>query len=241
MTEDEIIGMLRHSSLPCLLVEGKDDMYIYSWCAASHMHADALLVPCGSRNTLLAIYRRRQEYNGKKIAFLADRDMWLYSGIPDEFRGIVFTRGYSIENDVLCSTAVTRLLAAEERRQFASILKELAKWFAREVSEYLAGRTALVDLHINQIMPPGATTLRTDIESIRGYQGTPSPAIIKLVNGNPRLNVRGKNVLQLLVRITSSHKRPAKYNASSILEIAVKFGRSRYLKNLNTAISQFIN
>ncbi len=138
------------------------------WCHADRGQHFLLYIAVG-KNT-----------KARKSWFLADRDMWLYSGIPSEFKEIVFTHGYSIENDVLCCTAVHRLLTADERRRFASTLKQLARWFALEVNEYLAGRAAVVDVHINQIVPLGETTLRSDIAATRGYQGSPSNALESL-------------------------------------------------------------
>lgn len=241
MTEEEIVGFLKHSSLPCVLVEGKDDMSFYSWYSGNHMPPGAFFFPCGGRDILFSVFHRRHEYRSNKVAFLADRDMSLFSGIPAEFNEIVFTHGYSIENDVLCCTAINRLMTANERMQFDSILKELAKWFSFEVNEHLSGRIAKVDIHINQLLQPGAKTLKTDFESIRGYQGLPSRSLKKRIKSNPRLYVRGKNILQLYARLLSAPKRSAKHNEHSIMEIAVKFGRSKYIKKLIFAISQRIN
>ena len=35
------------------------------------------------------------------VIFVADQDMWFFTGIPEKYRDtIIFTRGYSLENDL---------------------------------------------------------------------------------------------------------------------------------------------
>ena len=68
----------------------------------------------GNKNKLLRVYKRRNEYAHLPIAFVADRDMWLFSRIPSCYHGIIWTQGYSIENDLYAGAELENLLNAEE-------------------------------------------------------------------------------------------------------------------------------
>ena len=49
---------------------------------------------------------------------MADKDLWLYVGIPDEFSDdhLLFTDGHLIENDLYRDDDFERLLTAPERK-----------------------------------------------------------------------------------------------------------------------------
>ena len=98
--ETVLVGMLHNSQLPTVIVEGKDDHQIYQWverCAGSQK---ANVLPVGGKETLLAVYKRRNEFAHLPVAFVADRDLWLFSGIPPDYPDVIWTEGYSIENDL---------------------------------------------------------------------------------------------------------------------------------------------
>ena len=97
-TVDELVTTLQRSQLPTVVVEGKDDMRIYRWIEERIGTIKANVYPVGNtENKLLRVYKRRNEYAHLPIAFVADRDMWLFSRIPSCYHGIIWTQGYSIE------------------------------------------------------------------------------------------------------------------------------------------------
>ncbi len=197
LTDAEIISLIEHSNLPCVLVEGKDDNSVYSWLQIGQRAGGVELVVCNGRNTLLAVYDHRDRFVGKKVAFLADRDLWLFTGVPDTYSGIVFTEGYSIENDALSSGAVDRLLSLPEKTELKKLMHELACWFACEVAEHLQGRDPVLDTHVNQLIPLGEHTLDPNYVVCRNYKCNPSPALARQIRSKPRQFVRGKQILQL--------------------------------------------
>ena len=160
ISEEELISTIKHSSLSTLLVEGKSDMRIYLWLEKNYkrpLHLDVL--SCNGRKLLLSVFNRRGEFVDKKVAFLADKDMWLFSGVPSVYKDIVFTHGYSIENDILASHTVDFLFETEEKNEFEVLCSELCKWFAFEVEEHLAGRECYLDVNVNQIIQLGCRKL----------------------------------------------------------------------------------
>ena len=56
LTEDEIVELLKRSSLTSVIVEGKDDMTIYRWIEEKIGISKANFLPCGGRNTLLKVF-----------------------------------------------------------------------------------------------------------------------------------------------------------------------------------------
>ena len=158
-TVDELVAALRRSRLPTVIVEGKDDMQIYRWVEGCIGSQNANILPAGGRNNLLSVYERRNEYAHLPVAFVADRDLWLFSGIPPIYHDIIWTQGYSIENDLYAGANLENLLAAEEATEHQQVLDSIIEWFAFEVEEYLEGREAQVATHCNRVVPPGKTEI----------------------------------------------------------------------------------
>lgn len=113
---DEIVASLKNTSLPTVLVEGRDDMTTYRWIENRLGIQNANVLPCGGRDKLFAVYNRQTEFRHLKCAFLADRDMWLFDTTCSQYGSIVFTKGYSIENDILDDSHVADLLSPQRKR-----------------------------------------------------------------------------------------------------------------------------
>ena len=60
-------------------------MMIYRWMEERIGVDEADVLPCGGKSVLLAVYERRTEFSHLKTAFIADRDMWLFTAIPPEY------------------------------------------------------------------------------------------------------------------------------------------------------------
>ena len=98
-TVDELVATLQRSQLPTVIVEGKDDMHIYRWIEERVGARKVDVHSAGDRNKLLAVYQRRNEYAHLPVAFVADRDMWLFSGIPPEILSNVVDGSERIRED----------------------------------------------------------------------------------------------------------------------------------------------
>lgn len=104
LTLEEHISILQHSDLPAIIVEGKDDIIIYR--RLEEEINGVVVTPVGGRANVLKIFQEVVNSNGrlynKNIVFIADQDIWVNVGIPNEFQNpkLIFTTGYSIENDI---------------------------------------------------------------------------------------------------------------------------------------------
>ena len=240
LSVDEIVSSLRNTSLPTLLVEGRDDMTAYRWIEDRLGAQTANVLPCGNRDNLFAVFARRAEFNHLKCAFLADRDMWLFDRNCAQYADIVFTSGYSIENDLLDGSHVHDLLSSAERATFHAIASSLSEWFAFEVEEYRAGRTCVIDVHPNRVVPLGGSTLDSNFLASRGYR-SPARVLVRSIEGHFTVMFRGKNLLDLYVRLLSSPNRRSKFSKHSLLEVGAKCDCRIHMKRLIRLVGRRLN
>ena len=220
-TVEELVAALRRSALPTVLVEGQEDMRIYRWIEARLGVRAANVFPTGGRDKLLSVYERRQEFSNLPVAFVADKDMWLFSGIPSKYDEVIWTEGYSIENDLYTDAELENLLDPQEAQVHQQMLEAIVEWFAFEVEEHLAGRPYEVKTHCNQVVPLGQTQMDEDFRISRGFR-PPEEKNHQKIRREYQLQLRGKQLFQILERFLNAPNRGTRYNVSSLHEIALK-------------------
>ena len=220
-TVDELVAVLRRSNLPTVLVEGQEDMRIYRWVEERIGSQKANVQPTGGRENLLSIYAKRHEFADLPVAFVADRDMWLFSEIPSDYRELIWTEGYSIENDLYAGADLETLLEAEEAQEHQQLLDAFVEWFAFEVEEYLEGRPFEVKNHCNQVVPLGQTQIDENFRKSRRFR-PPGEEIHRQIREAYQLQLRGKQLFQMLVRFLSAPDRDSKFSYENLSEIAFK-------------------
>ena len=220
-TVEELVAVLRRSNLPTVLVEGQEDIRIYRWVEARLGNRAANILPTGGRDKLLSVYERRQEFSNLPVAFVADKDMWLFSGIPSSYSTVIWTEGYSIENDLYTDAELENLLDPEEAQEHQQMLEAIVEWFAFEVEEHLAGRPYEVKTHCNQVVPLGQTQMDEDFRISRGFR-PPEEKNHQKIRREYQLQLRGKQLFQILERFLNAPDRGTRYNVASLQEIALK-------------------
>lgn len=219
--EKVLVGMLRNSRLPTVIVEGKEDHQIYQWVERCRGLQKANVLSVGGRKTLLAVYKRRHDFAHLPVAFVADKDLWLFSGIPPDYPDVIWTEGYSIENDLYADADLENLLDTDEVDEHQQVRDIIIEWFAFEVEEHLAGREARVATHCNQIVPLGRTEMDQGFRQSRGFR-SPNQALHQQIKDEYQLQLRGKTLFQVLVRFLSASNRASKHSIFGLYEIAVK-------------------
>lgn len=202
MTVDHLVGVLRRSQMPGIVVEGDDDVIIYRELAKRIGILEVILHPSGGRDKLLQVYKRRSEFAHVPVAFIADRDMWMFSGIESGYDDIIWTSGYSIENDLYLDADLERLLDENETAEHQQVLDAISTWFAFAVEVYLAGNNPDLDLHCDEMVPPGKTELNADFCDRCGFR-IPDTERVQQIRDKYQLLLRGKLLFQLLVRFLS--------------------------------------
>ncbi len=143
LTEDEILRRLRKTNIPTIVVEGKDDTLLLTWILATSNGGTENILLCGSCKLLENIYKEVSNnpaiYPSVKL-FMADQDMYIFTGIPTEFEGIFHTKGYSIENDLYADAEnfIDNLIIFPDiLEKKKKIVQSVTNWFAFEVENYL--------------------------------------------------------------------------------------------------------
>lgn len=232
MTEEEIIAYLGRTHLPTLLVEGKDDAAIYRWLEGQLGIFSGNTLFCSGRNALLSIWRQRGTFLHRKIVWLADLDMWKFSAPPADLTGIVFTTGYSIENDLYAGSEIECLLEVAERSEHSRLLTILCRWFAFEILEYQAGRSPEFATKIQQVVDFAAMDISASFIARRGYI-EPDATFIDSVLRDYKLQLRGKTLVSALVYYLSGSRRSTRYSAASIVEMCLKlYPNNMYIKRI---------
>ena len=199
---DELVAVLRNSQKPNIVVEGKDDTIIYRRLVERLGIFQVDFHASGGRTKLLQVYERRSEFSDVPVAFIADRDMWLFSGIKSGYDDITWTSGYSIENDLYSDADLERLLDENETAEHQQVLDAISTWFAFAIEVYLAGNNPDLDLHCDEMVPPGKTELDTGFCVRRGFR-IPNAELVQQIRDEYQLLLRGKQLFQLLVRFLS--------------------------------------
>ena len=202
MTVEHLVGVLRRARKPSIVVEGDDDVIIYRELTKRIGILEVVLRPSGGREKLLQVYGRRSEFSQVPVAFMADQDMWLFSGIESGYDDIIWTNGYSIENDLYSDAELERLLDDNETAEHQQILDSISTWFAFAVEEYLSGNAPKLDPHCDEMVPPGKTELDAGFCTRQGFH-TPNAERVQQIRNTYQLLLRGKQLFQLLVRFLS--------------------------------------
>ena len=219
-TLENLVIALRLSNKPNIVVEGKDDEIIYGRLVERLGRFDVGFFSAGSKNTLLHLYEELSQYENAgdfrhtPVAFIADRDMWLFRGIPACYDNIIWTEGYSIENDLYSHAKLSERVG--NKVEYNQILDAISMWFAYKVEEYLEknppppkkvfqsfrdDESVDVGHHLNLVIPPEKTTLAPDLEFL-----LPDHERVREIRKAYHLQFRGKLLFQLLERFLSKPK-----------------------------------
>ncbi|WP_175692724.1 hypothetical protein [Burkholderia ambifaria] len=216
-TVDELISTIKHSSLPTVVLEGDDDVIALRCMEEEYYDIGLSVLPAGGRNNVLKIFDRRSEFATQAVAFVADKDTWVMSSIPDQYvdDDLIFTSGYSIENDVYVDGDVERLMSLPERQRFKAELEVFARWYALAVNRCLNNTGEEYKLHPNAILDDAVEReKRMALEADEVYPEELRESLL----GNYRQIIRGKSLMALLIRHLSYRGRVVHHNHLQIIE-----------------------
>jgi hypothetical protein len=96
LSEDEMVSYLKRTLSPTILVEGNDELSIYNRYLQDKINVEDIdILTCDGRAKLLNVFKRRTEFKNTKVVFVADKDMWFFAGIPEEYdnKGLFWVHG----------------------------------------------------------------------------------------------------------------------------------------------------
>lgn len=206
MTVDDWVTVLsdNHTNIPTVIVEGKNDIPIYRRIERYIGVQNADVIQVGGRNNLLSLYKKRKKFAQLPVAFVADRDLWLFSGISQDYPDIIWTEGYSIENDLYVGADLEKVLNANDVDEHRQVLDSIIEWFAFEVEEDLAGREAQVATGCNKVVPLGQTEMDQGFRQCRGFR-PPDQKLHRQIKGAYQFQLRGRLLFEMLIRFLNAH------------------------------------
>jgi len=237
LSENEMVSYLKKTSLPTILVEGKDDLSVYNRYLESKISSeDVDVLPCQGRITLLKVFERREEFKYSKVVFVADQDMWFFVGIPKEYNAkIIFTNGYSLENDLYIESQFNQLLDEKEITDFYNLIKELSIWFAFEVERYIKTGLSQCDFTVYQICPNNVldSNFKQKINFVE-----PSEETVNIIYKDYTRALRGKTLFQALLKFLATQKH-SNIKRETLLELGARFKNTRIESLVSSIIEKF--
>ena len=176
------------------------------------------------RNELLSIYERRSEFVDVPVVFVGNREMWSFMRVPEDYEDIIWTRGYSLENDLYEEADLERLLEPHETWKHQQVRNSVIEWFAFEVEEFLAGRREKIDMNfeLSDIVPEGELGLDKEFCQHLGFYLPPSKRVQQIKETYER-RLPGKFLFQMLIRFLNIRGRDFNFNVTerSLYDIAL--------------------
>lgn len=236
LTVDEIVAALRHTSIPSIIVEGKDDVMIYRWILRDAGISDDRLFPCTGRNNLLKVFSRRNEFPRTPTLFIADKDVYVYNGIPTDYSDVLFTWGYSIENDLYYGRSIDQLLTKEETKSYEKARKNFIRYYGCQLEKLKENRPYNFRLSPFVILDSNYELVTDKIEHTFTE---PTQETCNYLLDNYDLVVRGHSVFQLLQLFLSKSGRDATHSTHSLYELCYRMHRTQYMGRIQNEIEKF--
>lgn len=219
-TVDELLATLKNSQLPTVIVEGSDDLIVYLKLEDLLYENDVSVLSAGGRKNVLSIFERAHELpKNKKVIFIADKDIWVMTGVPDRYlsNNLLFTNGYSIENDAFQDCDMPGFMSIDEKNKFLDELAKFLHWYALAVERHIAHGDESIKNHPSHVLDDdiqfeALTQLRPQEEFPEGRLNT--------LRADYKNLVRGKSLVQLAIRQLSYKGRRTRHSESNLLEYA---------------------
>lgn len=241
LTVEEIIATLQRTSLTTVLVEGTDDMMIYRWIEDEIGIHNADFLPCKGRDNLIKIFNRRNEFPEAKVIFIADKDTYIYTNTPQDLEEIIWTNGYSIENDLYFGKNIEQILSNAEKEIFIKSLNNFLKYYCFEVERFINGDDDYtLRTHPLQVLCDINHTIKEEFLQTINFT-EPTEITLNQITENYDVMLRGKTLFALLTRIVSKKGREVKHSKASLLEHCYRTHRSQKFIELLEKINQKIS
>lgn len=219
ISADEIVATLLKSRIPTVLTEGNDDVIVFRRLEQDHQDKFLSMLPVGGRTKLLDVYLKLKKIGKhKEFLYICDRDLWVFTGIPDEYKcdRIIFTDGYSIENDVFQDGELHTLLTATEASSFESNLRRFCDWFALNVDNICSGKAGELKVHPQNVFNDSSVAATVSAAKEGGLE---KKKCYCEISKNPYRFLRGKSLMALLCMFLNKSGRKPRHNSLALLEI----------------------
>lgn len=233
---EELFHLLQKTSLPTVLVEGKDDIIFYRKIEEELREFGVDILPAGNKDAVLELKEKLSEVElDVEIVYVVDKDLWIHeegevSQIPE---GVVTTDGYSIENDLYRDGDLESLLDHGELKIFSDERTLFVRWYALAMARQLSCSLSGFRDHPTKILDcPKYYAEQMELNEGEAYP----EELAQTIGDNYSKYLRGKSLLALLQRQVSRKGRGVKFSNKQLMAIcAAKQGP--YYQRLASSIS----
>ena len=203
LSDDELIATINHSSQPYIIVEGPDDAMVYRWIL-DEIDCAGLMEPrtgCDGVNSLIS---RRNEIVNPNVIFIIDKDTLVYSNRTPIDNNVIYTEGYSIENDLYQGkTFEKHYFKKDDKFLFEKSLNEFngKEFDFTKLPENILSKDYLLD-----------TSKLTDYKE-------PSQNSIEYLRKGYDLLLRGHSLFHLVRMIVGRKERTIKYSQKQLYDM----------------------
>jgi hypothetical protein len=229
-TVDEIYELLKRTSLPTVLVEGKDDIIFYRSVESELRDLDVDMLPAGNKDAVLEIRKRiKQNPISAPVVFVVDNDLWVYpiTPRPRNLDDLITTTGYSIENDLFVDGELERLLSPEEMASFKTELNHFSRWYALSINRNINGQSSRFRTHAGKVLDD-KDFYNTEM-TLQDGETYPEDLFTR-IQSNYEFLLRGKSLFALLLRQLSAQKRHVKFGGKQLMAIGTSRKGSHFNK-----------
>ncbi len=225
-TVDELYELLKRTSLPTVLVEGKDDIIFYRKIEEELNEYGVDMLPAGNKDAVLKLRKKILEYPiSAPVVFVVDKDLWVHAFPPDEeLDDVITTEGYSIENDLFVDGDLESLLDAKELARYRADLEKFVRWYALAVYRHFNHVVSGFRTHPGKVLDDAKFY-------VAGTSLTPGEQypdeLYETIVDSYSLYLRGKSLFALILRELSATRRDTKFSGKQLMA----FGASRKGRN----------
>ena len=206
----EIIGAVKRTDKLTLVVEGKTDSRIVREMA-DFVGEAGLVLKCDGRPAVLEVFNEVSRLGLRHCIVMADSDLYIFSGHPPGLSDIIFTEGYSIENDIIMSVNIEKLLKSHELSTYKTAVSAFMVWYIDRIKSNLQPSPPAGCSYSDSICSV-IKIVGQSVSSLHGIKGSSSPCPVeKLIRSNPERYIRGKQLIEIIHKILQDPKYEVQY------------------------------
>lgn len=238
LTDDELIATINHSSEPYIIIEGPDDVMIYRWIL-DDINCTSMLEPRNGCGGVKNIYNRRNEITNPKVVFICDKDTYVYTNtIPEKYKDILYTEGYSVENDLYSGKKLESVLFDKKDKDLFSIaLDSFLRYYACELEKFNNRMDYDFKRKPESILDHKNYLLMTD--QLENFTEPSSMTIDYLKKDYDKL-LRGHSLFKIVRMVLHRSQRRIKYETDNLYELCYKFCKSDSIIRMQNAIRKMV-
>ncbi len=226
MTADEMVAYLKKTRLPTLIVEGSGDKALLRRVEVELQSLQVDILPIGGKDALDRVFSEKASYCNARVEFLRDKDGWVISGVPAGYDDVIFTTGYSIENDVMDAGVVSTLAGTKSASLNAKVAM-VSNWFKHAIYADHTGQASDIGRDITSILVGDDYHPEAALEIERSTLGD---EYSEQFSKDCWIWLRGKTLLRLIQ--DHLHKSSPSYSKDQIVDLCIKMGPSMLFVDL---------